>query len=200
MIKAVIFDYNGVITVPGDFESFLADKAKKTNREATAIQRLVREHWDRAKVGALDSELLWVQAADYFHCPRLELRQEWLSWFRLRKDLLLFIKQLKRNYKTALLTNIIRDWFEQVRPEQHLDDYFDVIVTSYEAQAAKPQPAIFKYALDQLGLKAEECIFVDDQEKNIRAAAALGFKTILFSSAEQLQQELSKPGVSKKGI
>lgn len=196
MIKALIFDYNGVITTSGDFESFLAEKAEKTNRKANEIQLMVRQHWDLAKVGAANSELLWIMAADYFRCEVRQLRQEWLDWFGVRQDLLSFIKKLKNKYKTALLTNIIRDWFEQVKKEQYLDRYFDHIVSSYEARAAKPDPAIFGYVLRKLGLCAEECIFIDDQEKNTSAAAKLGFTVILFESMEKLQKKLAEYGVT----
>ncbi|MBI2668818.1 HAD family phosphatase [Candidatus Woesearchaeota archaeon] len=195
MIKAVIFDYNGVITNQGDFDGFLAEKAHQSHRPVQEIQQIVKHHWDLAKVGAIDSELIWVHAADYLHCEASELRQEWLSWFGLRKDLLLFIKQLKMKYKTALLTNITRDWFEQAKQEQHLDTYFDVIVSSYEAGAAKPGQKIFEYCLRKLNLGAADCIFIDDQTKNIESAANLGFKTILFLSEDQVKQGLITLGI-----
>lgn len=195
MIKALIFDYNGVLTNHGDFESFLAEKAKNTSRDAREIQQIVRQYWDLAKVGAIDSELIWVHVAGYFHCEAQELRREWLSWFKLRQDLLLLITKLKNKYKTALLTNITRDWFEQVRKEQNLEAYFEVIVSSYEAKAAKPDPEIFEYTLQKLGLKADECIFIDDQEKNTSAAFKIGFKVILFESVKKLKVQLMEYGV-----
>lgn len=196
MIKAIIFDYNGVITNHGDFESFLAEKAVKTNRNASEIQQMVRQHWDLAKIGAANSELLWIMVADYFRGDIQELRQEWLVWFGVRKDLLSLITTLRTRYKTALLTNIVRDWFEQVKKEQHLDKYFDYIVSSYEVRAAKPDPVIFGYLLRQAGLPAGECIFIDDQEKNTKAAQKLGFKVILFESVKKLKGKLAEYGVT----
>ena len=196
MIKAIIFDYNGVLTVPGEFNGFLAQEARHRNCDLAEIKKIVRHHWDLARVGAIKSELLWISAAQYFHCNPQELRQAWLAWFTLRPDLLLSIKKLKIKYQTVLLTNMIQDWFEQIKQEQHLNDYFHHLIASYEAQAAKPDIKIFNYTLLKLGLTPEECIFIDDQEKNTVAAARLGFKTILFSSTENLILQLAEHGVT----
>lgn len=57
------------------------------------------------------------------------------------------------------------------------DDYFDGMVTSFEARALKPDAAIFRYTASTLGIKPEETLFFDDSEANTAAAAALGFAT-----------------------
>ncbi len=58
------------------------------------------------------------------------------------------------------------------------EDYFDGMVTSFEAKAAKPDPKIFKYAAEFLDIKPEETLFFDDSEKNVEAARALGFQAV----------------------
>ncbi|MCC6261078.1 MAG: HAD family phosphatase [Anaerolineales bacterium] len=69
-----------------------------------------------------------------------------------------------------------------------LDDY----VLSGDVKLIKPEAEIFRYALKKFGKAAEECLFIDDSEPNIRAAKTLGFQTVHFQSAAQLQTELSK--------
>ena len=58
------------------------------------------------------------------------------------------------------------------------EDYFDGMVTSFEAKAAKPNRKIFDYAVRILGIKPEETVFFDDSQANTDAAEALGFKAV----------------------
>ena len=57
------------------------------------------------------------------------------------------------------------------------EDYFDGMVTSFDAKSAKPDTEIFKFLVKQTGIKPEETLFFDDSDKNTHAAAALGFQT-----------------------
>lgn len=57
-------------------------------------------------------------------------------------------------------------------------DYFDGMITSFEAGCAKPDPAIFRHACRSLGIEPSDTIFFDDSETNTAAAAALGFRTV----------------------
>ncbi len=59
------------------------------------------------------------------------------------------------------------------------EDYFDGMVTSFEAKAAKPDPAIFRYTAETLDIKPEETLFFDDGAANVEAARALGFNAVL---------------------
>ena len=58
------------------------------------------------------------------------------------------------------------------------EDYFDGMVTSFAAKAAKPDPKIFKYTVETLDIKPEETLFFDDSETNVEAARALGFQAV----------------------
>ncbi len=183
MIKALIFDYNGVLTTRGNFQELISQYGKK----APELERLVVERWDLARVGKSD---FWPKIASYLKLPEDQVRQEWIAQFPLRSELLEKITQYKAKYKTALLTNEIKDWLEESISKNELHDYFDTIVTSYETGFAKPDPRIFLLTLNRLGVKAEECVFIDDQAKNTTAAADLGFKVIQFISVEQMEEEM----------
>lgn len=51
-------------------------------------------------------------------------------------------------------------------------------------------PAIYQTLLDRYGLKAEECVFLDDTVRNVEAAQALGIAGIVVTSQEQAKKEL----------
>lgn len=59
------------------------------------------------------------------------------------------------------------------------EDYFDGIVTSFEAKALKPDRAIFDYAVELLGIDPAETLFLDDSADNAEAARALGFNAVV---------------------
>ena len=55
----------------------------------------------------------------------------------------------------------------------------------------KPFPQIYRILLDRYGLKAEECVFIDDNPRNAAAAEAVGIRGLVFRDAEQLRGELA---------
>ena len=59
----------------------------------------------------------------------------------------------------------------------------------------KPQREIYQLLLDRYGLKAQECVFLDDTEKNLPTAEELGIRTVLFQDREQAVSALKKLGV-----
>ncbi|MDH6137158.1 putative hydrolase of the HAD superfamily [Kitasatospora sp. MAA4] len=80
--------------------------------------------------------------------------------------------------RTALLSNSFG--LEPYNPYRELGvaDLFDVTVLSELCGIARPDPAIYRHALEQLGLPGEACVFVDDQEINLPPAATLGMTVV----------------------
>ena len=93
------------------------------------------------------------------------------------------------------MSNWSAEKFAQVRGEYPFFDLFDGMVISGEVKLAKPDPRMWELVLEQTGLPAAQCLFVDDLEPNIRVAQSLGFQTIQFQSPEQLARELRGLGV-----
>ena len=89
----------------------------------------------------------------------------------------------RKGHKVYMLSNTNRImWDRFIIPEFRklggdLSDYFDGVVTSFEAGVCKPDERIYNYAVSKLGLTPEETTFFDDGPANIEAAQALGFKT-----------------------
>ena len=63
-------------------------------------------------------------------------------------------------------------------------------ILSYQAKLIKPDPEIYRLLCDRYGLKAKECVFIDDTEKNVLAAQKEGMKGIIFHTLEQTKEEL----------
>lgn len=195
-IRAIIFDYNGVVTALGKHDPLIKEYAARCSVPQAVLDKVVREKWALARVGTIDSMEFWGAIAEVLGYETKLLRREWIDNFPVREGVLKLADELlKRGYKTALLTNEIKDWMDEVIPQHFLGRYFESIVTSYEVGVAKPDERMFDAVLEKLELTASSCIYIDDQAKNIIPAAGFGFKTILFDSEEQLRRELKGYGV-----
>ena len=88
-----------------------------------------------------------------------------------------------KGLRTAIVTNNIREYGDAWRSQFPLDELFDAIVDSCEEGVRKPDPAIFRTALERLGVSdPTHAIFLDDFEGNLVAARSLGMHAILVGS------------------
>jgi putative hydrolase of the HAD superfamily len=94
-------------------------------------------------------------------------------------------------YITAMLTNNAREWFDFIKYSGRLKA-FDYILTSYDLGVKKPNPLIYEALLGTVGVKAEECVFLDDFKQNAKGARKLGIHDITFKSYEQACEELER--------
>lgn len=108
------------------------------------------------------------------------------------------LEKWRRRYRIYLLsnTNAIM-WRSTIADEFAKDgkareDYFDGMVTSFEAKALKPSAKIFEYAAEHLGIRPEETLFLDDSATNLEAAAALGFHTALVAPGTEFDTILTE--------
>lgn len=122
-----------------------------------------------------------------------EIDQAWCSFLcDVPLEKINLLKNLKQNYRLLLLSNTNPLHIEQsarMALEVHqtsLGQLFDKCYLSYEMGLTKPSEAIFKALLHDAGVKAQECLFLDDGPKNIETAKALGFETYLVDPAENL--------------
>jgi putative hydrolase of the HAD superfamily len=77
-----------------------------------------------------------------------------------------------------LLSN---SWGAGEYPRADFAELFDVVVISGEVGMRKPEEAIFLHAARALGLAPAECVFIDDMQANVTAAAALGMTGVLHN-------------------
>src|SRR5580693_6455444 len=108
----------------------------------------------------------------------------------------LAIKQ--RGLLTAIVSNMGDSVHEHMVRELRWLSRFDVLVWSYQLGIAKPDPAIYRCALDKLGTQPALTLFIDDKAENVDAAVALGMKGIVFSDVEKLRTDLIESGMSNE--
>ena len=98
------------------------------------------------------------------------------------------LKQLRRNYRIFLLSNTNGIHFRKYTHDFSkkygisMTSLFDKLYLSYEIGIHKPDEGIYKHVLQDAGLNAGECLFIDDSLPNIEAAERMGMQCIHISN------------------
>ena len=95
-----------------------------------------------------------------------------------------FVERARRlrgaGYRTALITNNVREFSRAWRRMVPVDELFEVVIDSSEVGVRKPDPEIFRLTLERLGgVAPERSLFLDDFAGNIAAARELGIRGVL---------------------
>lgn len=195
MIKAVIFDVGGVINyeVSLKIHKAIAKKIGLSLEEERAIARRVIHKFQVNRISEND---FWKKLADKLNSDVGEIKQVWLKTFernvRTRKNMIKLALDLKgRGYKIAILSNVIKTHADHIS-SKNIYQMFSPVVLSFEVGMDKPHKNIYLYTAKQLGLKPEECVFIDDREHNARIARKVGMHAIVFKNIKQLKKELEK--------
>jgi 2-haloacid dehalogenase len=93
------------------------------------------------------------------------------------------------------ITNFSAEKFTEAQARfAFLRGFRDVVVSAHE-RLLKPDPAIYRVLLERNGLDASRCLFIDDSEKNVRGAEAVGMRAHHFRDARTLAAELARLGL-----
>jgi putative hydrolase of the HAD superfamily len=95
----------------------------------------------------------------------------------------------QRGLRTGLLSN---SWGDAGYQRADFPALFDAVVISHEVGMRKPEARIFRHAVGLLGLAPEQCVFIDDIKANITAAEALGLTGIHHQDPESTARRLTE--------
>lgn len=187
MIRAIIFDMFGVI-VSEALMKLIADVAHDNPKAADEIRALVHA----ANRGIIDPDESSTRIGALAGMTLPQYRTHMAKGEVRNHELLDYIVELRRDYKTALLTNATVPTVARRFTADELEHYFDVCIISAEVGFAKPDPEVYRMTADRLAVKPEQCVFTDDREPYVQAAADLGMETILFESCAQFKRRLTE--------
>ena len=105
------------------------------------------------------------------------------------------LQGLASRYRLLLLSNTNAIHFAMIRQAYPMLRHFREMVLSFEVRALKPQPEIFRVALERAGCRPEECFYTDDTAAHVDAARALGIDAVRFVDREQLERDLTARGI-----
>ena len=94
------------------------------------------------------------------------------------------------------LSNYSKKAYDECGESLSFMPYMDGGVVSFRVGRTKPDPEMYRIFLEKYGLRAEECVFIDDTAENVDAARELGFRGIVYTDSEALVRELREAGVA----
>jgi putative hydrolase of the HAD superfamily len=201
-LRAVVFDYGMVLTGQPDAVAHAA-LLRLTGLPLELFEPLYwadRQAYDEGKLtGIAYWQKLLREAGLPTERESVEELNRWDArlWTVQNPVMLAWQLELKRRgLLTAILSNIGDAVLASVEREFDWIHRFDVRVWSYQLGVAKPDPAIYRHTLAELGVQPEETLFIDDKRVNIEAARALGIQAIEFSSVERLRADLIAAGLN----
>jgi putative hydrolase of the HAD superfamily len=199
-LRAVILDYGMVLTGQPDAAAHDA-MVRITGLSAEQFETLYWVDRHAYDEGKLTGDMLWQKFA---RDANLSLgaaqidelnRQDARMWTTQNPAMVGWQRKLKAaGIRTAILSNMGDTVLDNIKREFKWIDDFDVLVWSYQLLMAKPDPAIYRHALKELGTHPEETLFIDDKLVNIEAAQALGMKAIEFTTVDRLRSDLVTAG------
>ena len=205
MIKAVFWDFGGVIT-SSPFESFNRFEASNqlpknflrtvnsTNPDNNAWAKL-----ERNEIDILEFNELFLSESSELGYPIPGIEVISLLQGQLRPEMIEALKKIKGQLIQACLTNNIISSEEGISDENvsiagkndEIMSLFDFVIASSELNVRKPDPDFYQLALEEAKVKPNEVVFLDDLGINLKPARALGMHTIKVIDANNALRELN---------
>jgi putative hydrolase of the HAD superfamily len=106
------------------------------------------------------------------------------------------LERLARRYRLVLLSNTNAMHIEILQANYgHMLRHFHRMILSHEVRAMKPNPAIYRAAVEAAGCLPQECFYTDDIAAFVEAARSLGIDAVQFESHQQIERELGARGM-----
>lgn len=198
-IKVIIIDFGGTFFTTGT--GIAIDKvAKKLQLPRRNIELILRDKGFGAlyRLGKIDAKTFWDRAKKNLNINSeraKEIELIWHSSYKPNRGMRVLVKKLRKKYKVVVVSGNAPERVKYLKSKYSLDKLFDDYFFSFEYGVTKPNPKLFKIALDKLNIEPEECLIIDDSKKTIDKAKKLGCKMVLFKNAEQTTKDLIKLGV-----
>ncbi|MCP4610084.1 MAG: HAD hydrolase-like protein [Planctomycetes bacterium] len=199
-IRAIFFDFDGVLTLNERGSTVTIRVIQEANPDLSArgIKDSYYEFHHQLLLGEKDHYGIW---GEFCRCVGGNIDSHILTKAflatRMNAGMIELASELTTNYRLGIITANAVERMAPLVDKYELASLFDPIVISAEVGALKIDALIFENALG--GQRPEECVFIDNQEKNLVAPATLGFKTYLFDPKQndipRLRSQLVEWGI-----
>ena len=177
--KWIVFDAMGVVFKVGDDTGRLLIPMLRELVPSLTIEE-IHDVYIEASLGEITALEFWRRLGfekDYPQIQRSYLDQ----YLTLAPQFKSVAQELSKSYKLAMLSNDVAEWSEYLRKKHGLDEYFDEAVISSQVGCRKPSKEIYEILLKRICAEPGDCLFIDDRDANLKAAAQLGINTVLFN-------------------
>jgi HAD superfamily hydrolase (TIGR01509 family) len=185
MIKAIIFDWGGVLA-PSD-HNYAADKLiDKYNFNKDEFLKILGEK--EVECSEDSNYQTFLDAIKQFNIPEQELIDTLNE--TTPNELFTFTKDIK-NHTLVILSNQMQFRTDAIKKMYDLS-HFKHIFFSSEMGTQKPKTECFTMMLNTINIPAEQCLFIDDRAENIEAAKQLNIQTIYCTDVKETIEEITK--------
>ena len=200
-IKAIVFDYGQVISLPQDPKAIdaLAQKAGVERGKFEPVFLHLRKDYDRGTVSARE---YIGNVLSHFDIKMDEkgidemIAMDLDSWKQINPETVALMEELKeRGYTLGILSNMPNEFLCWARSNAYVFSLPQKSLFSCEVNLLKPGEAIYRRLLSLFELEGEEIVFFDDSEENAEGARKLGIKAFLWTGAEKARSDLLSVGV-----
>lgn len=210
-VRGLIIDWGGVLTTP--LRDAIAAWIEADDIDSAGYREVMREWVLRSYAG--DGPASPIHGLEDGSLPAEEFERTLAERLRTRggmavaaEGLLLrmfasfepveaMYEALRKARTAGVRTCLLSNSWGNTYPRERFAEIFDAVVISSEVGLRKPDPAIFRHALDLIGLPPQECAFIDDIEHNVRAAEELGITGVHHVDAASTVPRLERlTGVS----
>jgi putative hydrolase of the HAD superfamily len=202
-IRAVVSDFGGVLTTPllSSFLSVQDEIGISPEHFGTALRTLTEQRGENPLFEMERGEITEVEFLELLgkgleplldHEPHLHrFRELFIGGLDANPPMIELMHELRADGKRmAMLTNNVREWEPLWRAMLPVDEIFEEVIDSAFVGCRKPETRIYELTLERIGMRAEQCVFIDDMAPNIEAARELGFTAVHFQDNEQAIAEI----------
>jgi len=197
MIKAILFDFDGVLTTDETGSRSICNYI--CNKKGLDIEIFKKEYYkynDDLLYGKINHENIWGTLCAGIN-TKIDINILYESFKNTPIDsrMIEIVDELKQqNYKIGMVTDNKKDRIDDIVKYYDWNKIFDAITISAEVGSGKDYNEIFMKTMNCLNVNADECVFIDNQEKNLIAPKSMGMNVIYFDhikrNYEKLIQEL----------
>ena len=184
-IRNIIFDMGNVL-MKFEPKRFIENHGVTDPEEQGLLEKAIfgSGDWIKLDEGIWDepdmADMACTRLPEHLHAKARQICLHWFEPIMPIEGMEELVKTCRdKGYGIYLLSNASRvqhDYWKNVPGHQ----YFDGTVVSADLLMIKPDHRIYEHLLDKYGLKAEECLFIDDKVKNVKAAEEVGIHGYLF--------------------
>lgn len=199
MIKAILFDFDGVLTTDATGTQSICNYiCKKTGLDAETFKKEYYQYNKDLLYGKTNHENIWDTLCKGLNTNiDIKILKESFVNTPIDSEMIEIADKLKQqNYKIAMVTDNKKDRIDNIVNFYDQDKLFDVITISAEVGSGKDNNKIFEKTIKNLNVNAEECVFIDNQKKNLIIPESMGMEVIYFDhdkrSYDNLIEEFRK--------
>jgi putative hydrolase of the HAD superfamily len=194
MVKNIIFDLGNVLISFKPSEYFDKKKYPETIKTTILSDIFGSKEWQMLDKG----EITTSEVIDAIALRSTLNKEEIAHIFNLRTDLMFPLDQnvrllpelKKQGFRLYYLSNFPLDIFEEIRTGYYFFKFFDGGLISSEVKSSKPESLIYEIFLERYSLIAEECLYIDDIEINVKAAEAIGMKGLFTNGSLEISKKI----------